>query len=438
MKVLLTDNYSSYNGGDAAILDGMLFALRSALPGAEFTVTSSHPDVATAVHGVPAVLWTPRRLPGRAAVVGWFTRSLAWTTLMRHMDGVRPLDERDSSDAAARDLARTRLARTLVSADEHALLSAYNDSDLVIGVGGAYLRSGYRLTNLRLWQLHLAKAMGKPVMLYAASVGPFTGRRWWPRHVLDGLDAITLRDRPSLYELHRLGVVRPRIELAADAALALPVPPAIAAPEPRPHLGVSVLHWHKFARGTFEGYRDAVARALDLLLDDWARRVTFMSTTVAPAGTSHDASGTSRDDVAAAHDVMSRMAHADRASVWETPLSVADLRARIGGFDLWIGNRMHSCIFATSSGVPTVAIGYEPKVAGYFQLLGLAEWVLDIETVAGPELARLATGAWHARDTLTATMAAHLPELRAQSLTSAQVACELAGARSPTGIAPEP
>ena len=88
--------------------------------------------------------------------------------------------------------------------------------------------------------------------------------------------------------------------------------------------------------------------------------------------------------------------------------------------------------------MPTVASGYEPKVAGYFELLGLGEWVLDIETVAGPELARLATGAWQARDTLTATMAAHLPELRAQSLTSARVACELAGARTPSGIAPEP
>jgi colanic acid/amylovoran biosynthesis protein len=263
-------------------------------------------------------------------------------------------------------------------------------------------------------------------MLYGASVGPFGGRTWWPTHVLDRLDAITVRDRPSLDELRRIGVARPRVVLAADAALGLPVPIPIPPDGPRPHVGVSVLHWHKFARGNFASYCDAVASALDTLLEDWAAGVTFMSTTVAPSGSADDVSGTSRDDLSAAYEVKGRMKHGDRAATWDRPLGVAELRARIGGFDLWIGTRMHSCIFATTAGLPTVAIGYEPKVAGYFELLGLPELVLDIESVSAADLVRLATNAWRDRDRLQTQMGARLPQLRNDALLSARVAAELA------------
>jgi colanic acid/amylovoran biosynthesis protein len=123
------------------------------------------------------------------------------------------------------------------------------------------------------------------------------------------------------------------------------------------------------------------------------------------------------------------MVHAERATVWDTPQSMADLRARIGGFDLWIGTRMHSCIFATTSGVPTIAIGYEPKVAGYFDLLGLPDLVLNIESVTADQIALLAGRAWRERDILRARLAARLPEVHANALVSARVAAELMAGR---------
>jgi colanic acid/amylovoran biosynthesis protein len=49
--------------------------------------------------------------------------------------------------------------------------------------------------------------------------------------------------------------------------------------------------------------------------------------------------------------------------------------------DCVVATRMHAAIYALSSGVPALLIGYQPKAAGLMQLLGLAEWVLPIEEV---------------------------------------------------------
>lgn len=47
----------------------------------------------------------------------------------------------------------------------------------------------------------------------------------------------------------------------------------------------------------------------------------------------------------------------------------------------FIGTRMHSNIFALSSGIKTLAISYEPKTEGIMKDLGLSEYVIKIENV---------------------------------------------------------
>lgn len=417
MKILLTDNYNSYNGGDAAILEGMLAALRPALPEATFALTSSYPDVARQVHGLPALAWGVGQLASRRALASWLARSVAWSALASR--GTAP--------------------GWLLTGWERDLMAAYRSADAVIGVGGAYLRAGYRLTWLRLWQMALAKRLGKPVMLYAESIGPFVpGSRLarWACHVLDQLDVITLRDEASVAELERLGVTRPYRERTADAALALPAPPhAPRRPDEPLRIGVSVLHWHKFARGSFEGYRAAVAGALDGVVDAWDARVTFLSTTVAPAGSQMDVSGTSRDDVAAARDVLAAMRRGDRATVSTAPLAVPDLHAAIAAQDLWLGTRMHSTIFATTAGVPTVAIAYEPKVAGYFELLGLGAYVLDIEDITAAALTERLALARRETGAIRRQLAERLPPLRKRARRNAELAAAMA--RGNLGSAPD-
>lgn len=423
MRVLLADNYNSFNAGDAAILEGMLSALGAEIPGASFVVTSSYPAVAEEVHGLAAAEWTPRLLAGHRPIAGWLVRSLAWTAAARW--GI---------DAPG-----------LLRPKERVLMAAYRDADLVLGVGGAYLRSGYRLSWLRLWQMYLAKALGKPVMLYAQSIGPLEGRlARWARFVFDRLDLITLRDEESRQVLDGLGLRRVPYEVTADAALGLApprlgdakAPPAPDAGSPGPLIGVSVLHWHKFATGSFEAYRDALAAALDTLVMEMGARVRFLSTTVAPPGQDMDVSGTARDDIAAAQDVRGAMVHRGAATISDEALGVEALRGRIASHDLWIGTRMHSCIFATTAGVPAVGIGYEAKVRGYFGLLGLEDFVLDIETLQAEDIVALARRALAEAAAYRSRLEAALPDLAARAHRNARLAADLAAATPPRGRRP--
>ncbi len=417
-RILLSDNYNSYNLGDAAILEGMRHALDESIGNAEYQLTSSYPEIACRVHELPAIRWTPRGLASRHAVAGWLVRSLLWT-----------LGRRWSLSLDA-----------LLNPEERQLMRGYWEADLVLGVGGAYLRDGYRLSWLRLWQMALAILLGKPVALYAQSIGPLDphGRLVrLIRPVFSRLSLVTLRDEVSARILEQAGVTMRHCEVTADAALALPpVEPDTdrdwQPAGPGPLVGVSVLHWHKFEQGSYEAYVQALADALDQLWIRHGARTHFLSTTVAPAEAQLDVSGTSRDDLAAARDVAARLQQCPPESwrISERPLSLTTLRARIAAHDLWIGTRMHSCIFATMAGVPTVPIAYEPKVEGYFELLELADWPLDIETIDAASLLAAAERALDEASKLRKHMAERIPMLRSRSLSTAELVRGLIEAES--------
>jgi colanic acid/amylovoran biosynthesis protein len=44
---------------------------------------------------------------------------------------------------------------------------------------------------------------------------------------------------------------------------------------------------------------------------------------------------------------------------------------------------MHSNIFAMSQNVPVIAIGYLHKTLGIAEMVGIGEWVIDIQSVVG-------------------------------------------------------
>jgi colanic acid/amylovoran biosynthesis protein len=55
--------------------------------------------------------------------------------------------------------------------------------------------------------------------------------------------------------------------------------------------------------------------------------------------------------------------------------------------DAFLASRMHSAIFAISRGIPTMALAYQPKTIGTFELLGLGEYVREVQDVTGQEIA---------------------------------------------------
>ena len=54
--------------------------------------------------------------------------------------------------------------------------------------------------------------------------------------------------------------------------------------------------------------------------------------------------------------------------------------------DIFIASRMHSAIFSLVGNVPTIALAYQPKTLGTFNLIGLEEFALDIRTFQKKDL----------------------------------------------------
>lgn len=66
--------------------------------------------------------------------------------------------------------------------------------------------------------------------------------------------------------------------------------------------------------------------------------------------------------------------------------SPIEIKGLINNFDIFVGTRMHSNIFATSMGVPTVAIAYEKKTNGIMETVGLDNYVEEIDTIKSSTL----------------------------------------------------
>lgn len=69
-------------------------------------------------------------------------------------------------------------------------------------------------------------------------------------------------------------------------------------------------------------------------------------------------------------------------------LSPVEIKALIANCDYFIGTRMHSNIFATSMGVPTIAIAYEKKTNGIMHTVELDEYIVEMDEITKDSLAK--------------------------------------------------
>lgn len=231
--------------------------------------------------------------------------------------------------------------------DPLAVGRALRQADLVLSGGGTLLQdaTGPGSIPYYLGIIAAARALGRPVMVYAQGVGPI--RSAWGRRmlaVLNGVQLITTRDEASAEFLRCAGVRRPPIEVTADAALALPRPPRRDHPllpsGPRPRIGLSVRPWNG-------GHLDALARAADACVARLGGVAVFIPMQFP-------------EDLEASREVVARMRR--RALVIERQLPARELPGLFASLDLLAGMRLHALIFGALAGVPLVGLSYDPKV----------------------------------------------------------------------------
>jgi colanic acid/amylovoran biosynthesis protein len=383
LNVVIT-NSVALNGGDAAITEAIIQVVRANL-GNDTKITIIDGNAETARKYYPEHTFEQLYLPAipdtsqlRERQVLAYLRG-HWHMLRFNLAKRHALFHRFLPKAARNNVA------TLAQAD------------LIISAGGTYLVEHYgQGLRRRLEHLQLAQAMGKPVVLYTQSLGPFkdpaNARK--VREVLPNAKLVLLRDERSRRNLTEIGVPTDRLAVVADAVFIFAEPGRLQESAKRklpeaPRIAVSVRNWRFFVQGDsgtkMNAYFEAVAQAIVRLVRERGAEVTFLSTCqgIAEYHT---------DDAKAAADVMALLPSdvLERIQINAEFHHPAELQRLLAAFDLVIATRMHMAILSLAAGTPVLPIAYEFKTTELFAALGAGDWVTDIETIEAESFAQRA------------------------------------------------
>lgn len=385
MKIIV-ENTVCLNTGDAAILLAIRHILRTvAGDGLRFFVFDSQPEVA-------ARLYPKKDYPDLE-----FHKLLS-ETLFRYPSGSGVKDRlKPHYNWLVHKVLRnfgsdSLLGRAFFKESDRRGLDIYQNADLVVTTGGTYLVENYNLER-RLNQFRLDAAIGKDPVFFTQSLGPFN--KPYNRHelspIFDRSPLILLRDERSRHHIADMVKEPGKCHVVADAVFALAdtdgIGKRLASAQPPAQTGrvaISVRHWNYVNDGQdgMRRYIDSVREIATILVRDHGKQVTFVSTCQGVPEYAHDDSKTARKIVAELDPEIARNVSVDAS--FHTP---EQLMALVKGFDFVVATRMHMMIMSLCVGTPVLPIAYEFKTKEVAKRIGVADLLLDIDTVTPPEAA---------------------------------------------------
>ncbi|MGI5822506.1 MAG: polysaccharide pyruvyl transferase CsaB [Dethiobacteria bacterium] len=308
--IALSGYYGFHNAGDEAILKALVTALRRCQPDIELIVFSADPGHTRKAYQVEAV------------------------------------------------------SRTCLSS----IVSTLRRADLLVSGGGGLLQdvTGPRTIPYYLGMMELARFLGAKVAVFAQGVGPLRSR--WSRlavkKVLSRVDFISVRDVASACFLRDLGISK-EIEITADPVFSLrPAAPRGRAPfregsglrRPPGELLVGIaLRPYPGEKVFDQKIQTVIANGCYYLRQEFGAKLLYLPF--------HRKKDFPLAKVMASHPL-------SKGKVYEGPLAPDKLLQLMGELDLLIGMRLHALIFAALSGVPFIALPYDPKVNAFLKNIG--------------------------------------------------------------------
>ena len=322
---------------------------------------------------------------------------------------------RDAKDTATRHKVERTVAVRDLSRDE--VRPEVVDLDLLILGGGGILYDDAAATYLR--EVELAQEHHVPVLVYAVSAGPLQSEaaRTLVRDTLSRVDAVTVRERRARQLLEQVGVRE--IEVTADPAFLLEAEPLPAEAlqreglnENRRLIGLSVREPGAAAPDIDENhYHALLANAADYMVDRLEADLVFVPMEPRRKDTQHS------------HAVVSKMAHAHRATVLKGEYTSGQLLSLMSHFDFAVGMRLHFLIFAALNRVPFVALPYSGKVAGFLEDLDIA--MPPLKQVNAGQLIAYIDRWWDLRPNLQARLEKSVPEIQVRARRTNDVALRI-------------
>lgn len=262
------------------------------------------------------------------------------------------------------------------------LFKVYNlfkSSDLFIFGGGSLLQdvTSKRSLYYYLTILNMALKSGIKVMLYGNGIGPLLDKksRIKTAKCLNKVDLITLRDDLSDKLLSEIGVTSPAIHITSDPAFTLQFDDLrkndsllceAGIDSDKKYAVIAVREW----KDSVSDFNDIIAKFCDNLSLNHNISPLFIPMQY-------------KEDEQIALDIISKMN--TKGYIIPRNLEIDEVFSLIGFSTLALGMRLHMLIYATTLGVPVIALSYDPKVTAFMQSLH-QPLSIDVKNLSGHSL----------------------------------------------------
>jgi colanic acid/amylovoran biosynthesis protein len=383
-KILLINVHSMKNAGDRALLEMARMQLGEAFNLPDFTAVSNFPEEDYFREHKLRVVPSPWWICGRGTNTSKGRQLIQWLQGLVEIWGLRTL-----SVPAGKPW--------------QALMDAYQQTDLVVGVSGNQVLASGRYGwpfPLTILSVDLAHYFKKAFYTLPQSLGPFY-RDWersWVKSSYGRGRLIFVRDQISLQVMDQLGIPDARLKYAPDPAYLYPAAEKAEGlallrkwgyQAGQPALGVTVLpmmgRW--FDAQTRAIYYASVAAVLKRMHAEFGVQVFLFPQVFGPTQSEDDRQG-AKSVIELAGGAASYLHLIDEG------ISPDRLKACYGQMDLFLASRLHSGIFSLGMGVPTIFIGYLTKTRGMLESLGLPEWMIQMEEIREDNLWQKMEWAW--------------------------------------------
>lgn len=413
IKIVITNSHAN-NRGDEAAQRSMINSLKTLTPNAEFKVLTISPD------GL--------ELQDKVRVLQTFSASkktalflVLWPFLKLLSIRVPILDKESKMFEALRAMA---------------------NADIIISApGGPYFGDLYTSHEIQEHLLHIciSKILRKPVMIYGPSMGPFekSWRNVIRKYILNKVEIITLRDHISMEYLDKLNLTNPLVYLTTDSAFQdiidinkeevkgiLLKEKILTAQDKKINKKILIgitpagAEWNyrnsKNPREEQKKYNKIISKTIDYLINKFDATIVFFPQLYGNS-----------DDMPLINEIVKMVNKKDNVKILSKTWNSEIQQAVISQMDLVIGNRYHSVIFALKGKIPTVCLAYEHKSVGIMHMVGLDQFVININYLTYENLIVTIDQAWNQREKIRKQLNSQMEIVRKRSLVNSKLAAAL-------------
>lgn len=379
INVLIANATSPKNPGDQAMLQVLINLVKAVHPTAAITVHAADPHLHTHTGAkINHTLYSWSVFDDRRVI----SRCVRVLKLL-----------------AQYGLLRVGIDHPVIDKTLSALITDYRSADLILFVGGGYMRSRKGITQslnmlMQVFLFEFAALFSAKKIVCPVSIGPFGYT--WQEHavvgVLKKMDIVATRENFSSALAKKLTLnnhVR-----SADHALM--TPKEQKKKNNHSHEGIivgfTIRQWLQGKKQS--NLETSVLSALKQFTRATGAKIQPIVQVDAPEY--------GEDDHAATTNMTKQLLdkNIDVLPI-KTIHTVADALRAYGDLDLLLGMRMHANIFAATQGTPFVAISYEYKTEGIAKQLGMEKYCIPCETIDGKRLYTLLHDAYTNRKYLS-------------------------------------